>query len=184
MKKINRKILIVDDDPEVLGTFETILVEQETTKASELVKFLTELAIEENEGELIVEEAMDNFELHTADSASGAIEIFKKAIKENNPFSVVFMDVRIPPGINGLECAQQLRGLDPWFYLVVVTAYSDYSMEEMKERFENNFLFLHKPFQKNALLQIARHFTWLWSRDQQLRKEVSQLKNELSRTSQ
>lgn len=85
----------------------------------------------------------------------------------------------MPPGIDGLECAQQLRHIDPWFYLVVVSAYSDYSVEEMSDRFESNFIYLQKPFVREELIQMSRHFTWCWSRDQQLRQEIADLRNEV-----
>lgn len=181
--KINRKILVVDDDHDVLSTFDTILVQGEEDETRELIELLTgKLAVPHEEGAQLISEVKDSVEMHTATSATEAIEIFRQAVDEGAPFSVVFMDVRMPPGIDGLECAQQLREIDPWFYLVVVSAYSDYSVEEMSNRFENNFLYLQKPFVREELVQMSRHFSWCWSRDLQLREEVKRLKDELAET--
>lgn len=180
LEKINRKILVVDDDPNVLSTFDTILVRAEEDDARELFELLTgKMAVPEEEGAMLLNEANDSIELHTASSSAEALQIFTKAVEQGAPFSVVFMDVRMPPGIDGLECAQQLRDIDPWFYLVVVSAYSDYSVEEMSERFESNFIYLQKPFVREELIQMTRHFTWGWSRDRQLRQEIVRLRDEL-----
>ncbi len=180
LEKINRKILVVDDDPNVLSTFDTILVQAEEDEARELFELLTgELSVPQEEGAMLLSEADDSIELHTAASSAEALQIFSEAVEQGTPFSVVFMDVRMPPGIDGLECAQQLRDIDPWFYLVVVSAYSDYTVEEMSERFESNFIYLQKPFVREELVQMARHFTWSWSRDRQLRQEIARLRDEL-----
>jgi len=68
---------------------------------------------------------------------------------------VAFIDMRMPPGISGLETAKELRKLDQRIYIVVVSAYSDTSIKEIKRILNYGVLYIDKPFNVDELKQVA-----------------------------
>ena len=88
----------------------------------------------------------------------------KKALEENNPYSVVFTDMRMPPGWDGIKTAQKIREIDPAIEIVIVTAYSDSSISEIvsKVGFTDRLLYLKKPFDDEEILQLADSLSMRW----------------------
>ena len=66
-----------------------------------------------------------NLKLISAQQGLEGIEMARKALKEDNPYSVAFVDYRMPPGINGLETIQRIFDIDDYIQIVLTTAYSD-----------------------------------------------------------
>ena len=52
---------------------------------------------------------------------AAAVEAVRDAVKTGNPFAIVFLDIRMPPGIDGIETAKQIRAIDPNINIVIVT---------------------------------------------------------------
>jgi two-component system chemotaxis family response regulator WspR len=112
-----------------------------------------------------------------------AVELVRQGIDQDAPYAVVFLDMRMPPGWDGLQTATEIRKLDDNVYIVFVTAYSDHSVNEMQERLHKNTLLLHKPFYKDVVLQMARTFCISWAREQclvQTRKRLSHLSERMA----
>ena len=104
----NRKILVVDDDPEVIDTFNTILVESNSDEMEDLLGLLTtDMHSSVEESKELLNSSSDSFNLHTAESAGQAIELFKKAMIEGEPFSTVFIDIRMPQ-IGRASCRERV----------------------------------------------------------------------------
>ncbi len=80
--------------------------------------------------------------------------------------------MRMPPGWDGLTTAQALRALDPNIYLVIVSAFSDHSVDEIHSALEYDVLFLRKPFVTEEIYQMARNLTQGWQRDRDLEIET------------
>lgn len=177
----NRKILVVDDDPHVLEAYEEILVTAGDSETDELMSLLTDgFSLDSDESKSAVDVSKETFELSTAESGHDAITLFKQALKEGKPFSTVFLDIRMPPGMDGVECSSQLRMLDPRVNIVVVSAYSDYSMDEIHTHLGHNFIYLRKPFIPDELFQVARLFSYYWTRDILQTEKFAKLEQELA----
>jgi DNA-binding LytR/AlgR family response regulator len=58
-------------------------------------------------------------------------ERVQQAIEKNQPYAVAFVDIRMPPGWDGVETTQKLWEVDPCLQVVICTAYSDYSWDEL-----------------------------------------------------
>ena len=97
------------------------------------------------------------FNLSFASQGQEALALMQKAHQVGERYSVVFMDVRMPPGWDGIETAVKLWEVDPDLQIVICTAYSDKSWEEMMEEIPHpeRLLILKKPFDTIEVLQLA-----------------------------
>ena len=77
---------------------------------------------------------------------------------------MVTVDVRMPPGWDGIETTQKLWEVDPDLQVVICSAYSDYSWDEIIAKLGNSdrLLFLKKPFDAMEILQLANALTEKW----------------------
>ena len=116
------------------------------------------------------EEMVNNFQVTTVNQGLLALEEASKAINYGNPYLIATIDMRMPPGINGLETAKRLIEIDPSIEIVIVTAYSDTSRMSMaKELGDGRFLLLKKPFDPDELTQIVQFLAN--RRDKEIRSE-------------
>jgi diguanylate cyclase len=99
----------------------------------------------------------DTFELTFCAGAEEAVEAVKQSIKVGQPFALVFLDMRMPPGPDGLWAAEQIRALDPRIDLVIVTAYSDVDPEAIAVRVPpaHRLFYVQKPFHAHEVRQLA-----------------------------
>lgn len=93
-------------------------------------------------------------------SGEDAVDKVRKSIAEGYPYSAIFLDIRMPPGIDGYEAAKQIRAIDKSIHIVIVTAYSDYSVEDFEDVAgpDQALTFLMKPVWPEDLSSIARNF--------------------------
>src|SRR5260370_36170329 len=101
------------------------------------------------------------------DSAFQGQEALKRitvALQESRPYAMAFLDVRMPPGWDGIETAERIWVEDPDLQIVLCTAYSDYSWEQMRERLgrSDRLVILKKPFDNVEVLQLADALTEKW----------------------
>lgn len=94
--------------------------------------------------------------------------MMEQALAEGLPYTVAFIDMRMPPGMDGLQTAKALRALDDRIYIVFVTAYSDRSAEELDTVMEHEILLLRKPFVNEEIYQLARNLSRSWQKDRSL----------------
>ena len=167
--RTNRRILIVDDTPSIHDDFRKILgteSEGEQTLAS------TEEALF---GTPPVERL--TFQLDSAYQGREALELVQRALAEGRPYALVFTDMRMPPGWDGIETIEQLWKADPHLQIALCTAYSDYTWEAMAERLEfgDQMLVLKKPFDSLEIRQMASALTWKWQMAQDAAMKVLSL---------
>lgn len=163
---IQDKILIIDDDQDIWKAYRQVLCPVTHTPDSSLAK-INEI--------LLGSESQENdlgFALSFASQGQEGYQMVAEA-KEQAPFALAFIDIRMPPGWDGMETAVKIRQLDPNIELVIVTAFSDRSMEEIVRAIgsPDKILFLKKPFDPDELKQIARSMTSKW---QMAQKEKQQ----------
>ena len=152
----NRRILIIDDTASIHQDFRKILgPEQED-----------ELSLDSTEHLLFgtTRPQRQSFEIDSAYQGQEALELVKLALAAENPYAMAFLDMRMPPGWDGLETIEQLWAVDPELQIALCTAYSDYSWESMDERvaFGDQLLILKKPFDALEIRQMASALTWKW----------------------
>ncbi|MDX9670784.1 MULTISPECIES: putative bifunctional diguanylate cyclase/phosphodiesterase [unclassified Pseudomonas] len=152
----NRRILIIDDTPVIHDDFRKILAPQVPDTADlhqlEQTLFGTRQA------------PHLSFQLDSAYQGQEALALVKRALASGTPYALAFIDMRMPPGWDGLETIEQLWRVDPNLQIALCTAYSDYSWEAMAERLEfgDQLLILKKPFDSLEIRQMANALTWKW----------------------
>ncbi|MCC9601688.1 response regulator [Stieleria sp. JC731] len=145
-----RRILVVDDNPAIHEDFKKILHQPEATDLSDLKAQLF--------GESETTEEQLSFEIEDAYQGQEALEKLNAAIAEGNPFTVAFVDMRMPPGWDGMETIQHLWEADPSLQVVICSAYSDRQWTDVLRDFgvRDNLLILKKPFDNVEVLQLAQ----------------------------
>jgi len=154
----NNRILLVDDNPAIHEDFRKILLGAAKSRveldAMESVLF----------DRPITSLPATVFDLDSAYQGKEALEKVTLALKDGQPFAMAFVDVRMPPGWDGIETIERLWQVDPALQVVVCTAYSDYSWEKMTVRLgvNDNLVILKKPFDNVEVLQLAHALTKKW----------------------
>jgi len=103
----------------------------------------------------------DNYLVDTASQGEEAYELVKLAVAGGKPYRVIFLDMRMPPGWDGLETMEKVWEADPKVQVVLCSAYSDYSWKNIVERVgkRDNLLILKKPFDVAEVSQLALALT-------------------------
>ncbi|AZF09326.1 Sensory box/GGDEF family protein [Pseudomonas sp. R2-37-08W] len=154
--RANRRILIVDDTASIHQDFRKILCADEHGEPSldtlESALFGTAAPVRQA------------FELDSAYQGQEALALVNKALQDQAPYALVFIDMRMPPGWDGLQTIEQLWDVDPNLQIALCTAYSDYSFEAIEARLKYNYqlLILKKPFDHLEIRQMASALTWKW----------------------
>lgn len=117
------------------------------------------------------------FDLETADQGQVAHGKVQAACQSGNRFALAFVDVRMPPGWDGIETAARLWEVDPDLQIVICTAYSDYSWDDTIARIgrSDRLLILKKPFDPVEVLQLANALTEKWRLRQETKRHTEQL---------
>ena len=181
------RILVVDDEKQIRESYKMILKKEDLSKSIE-DRAAALFSSQEEEGEtslddllgddegyMIIEEELGtgNFEIVEASNGLDAVSLVEQSLAEKNPFCMVFMDVRMPPGIDGVEAASRIRKLDPDIEIVIMTAYSDYDVDEIIEKVGNpdRLLYFHKPFQSEQIKSLACSLTKHWYLEKKRREQ-------------
>jgi len=124
------RVLIADDDEHVLDCYRDAFADDEPTNH---MKALDALAAElfDSEGDIVDQ---PKFEVVSCCQGDDAISLAKEAANDGSPFDVVILDVRMPPGIDGVEAGSQIRAMDAEVEIVFVTGFSDVPLEELQRR--------------------------------------------------
>jgi len=124
------RILIADDDERILQAYREAFSETESTQE---MRALDALAAELFESSNVTDDE-PHFDVVACSQGDDAIDLAKQAANDGHPFDVVILDVRMPPGIDGVEAGCQIRKLDPDVEIVFVTGFSDMPLEELQRR--------------------------------------------------
>lgn len=156
----NNRVLVVDDEQVVLDTYLDFLMPEEGGLGEELSSLL---------GDEPVQSGNSNREFRVTTALQGreALQRVEEAVSEGAPYAVAFVDVRMPPGWDGLETAKRIREVDDNIHIVFVTAYSDRTVDEMQEALNKNTMLVSKPFSGDEVVQLARTLSISWTREHQ-----------------
>jgi diguanylate cyclase len=169
--QIKRRVLVVDDNPAIHEDFRKILAGNADGDAELLAAERLLL------GEPAPAVARPAFEIDTALQGQEGVARVKKALEEERPYAMAFIDMRMPPGWDGLETILRLWQLDPHVQVVICSAHSDYDWTEVVGRLDHSdkLLVIKKPFEPIEVLQCANALTRKWDNERTLRRQVEHL---------
>ena len=153
----NRRILLVDDLPSIHEDFRKILnppVTATDLDAEEAILF----------GQQPATAVSVHFEMDSAYQGAEALEMVRASRLADRPYAMAFIDMRMPPGWDGIETVERLWTEEPRLQIVLCTAYSDYSWTEVLARLDvrDRLLILKKPFDAIEVYQFANALTAKW----------------------
>jgi PAS domain S-box-containing protein len=168
----NNRILVVDDNPAIHTDFKKILIEGarngDHLDSAEAILFGD---TKDSPGEF------QDFQLDSAMQGRDGLAMLQQALDEGRPYATAFVDVRMPPGWDGVETVARMWEVQPDLQVVICTAYSDYSWEDMMRRFgrSDNLLILKKPFDNVEVLQLAHALTKKWQVTRQASLRIEEM---------
>ena len=167
----SHRILVIDDNAAIHADFRKILC-SEAPLRSRLEEAETRLF-----GGSEPERAQTVFEIDAALQGKEGLEMVQKALEEGRPYALAFVDVRMPPGWDGIETISHIWRLYPDLQVVICTAYSDYSWDQIVGQLgpSDSLVILKKPFDNVEVLQLAHALTRKWFLGQQARLRLEEL---------
>ena len=141
--QINRRLLVIDDNEAIHTDFRKILLPADALSAD--LAAASAALFGETERPAVVRAA---FAMDSAHSGEDGFALVEAALAKGLPYALAFVDVRMAPGWNGIETTARICQADPAIQIVICTAYSDYSWEEMIEQLghSDRLVILKKPF--------------------------------------
>ncbi|WP_267386960.1 EAL domain-containing protein [Sphingomonas sp. GC_Shp_3] len=171
------RILIVDDEPAMHDSYRRSFAGSAAAESDALDAMAVEL-FGDDATTNDADPAAD-FALTHALQGLDAVAQIEAAQAAGNPFAVAFIDVRMPPGIDGKETATRIRALDPDIQLVIVTGFSDFSPAEISRAAgpADKIFYIAKPFEVAEVTQMATALANRW----QLDHEMAEMRRALAR---
>jgi signal transduction histidine kinase len=165
------RFLIVDDNPAIHDDFRKVLGggSQAALRLDDLEQTLFGSSTGSN--------VTQGFRLDSAYQGEEALGMLQRSLEQNDPYCLAFVDVRMPPGWDGIETLSRLWQCCPELQAVICTAYSDFSWEEITCRLgkADSLLILKKPFDTVEVMQLAHAMAKKWELARQARLRMEDL---------
>ncbi|MBB5720276.1 diguanylate cyclase (GGDEF)-like protein [Stakelama sediminis] len=165
------RILIVDDEPAMQESYrQCFRTGNDGDDASVLSDMAAELFGDDAGQEEASATQQPEFDCTYKMQGLDAVAAVRAALEADSPYAVAFIDVRMPPGIDGKETAKRIRELDPDINLVIVTGYSDFSPLDISRAAgpADKIFYIAKPFEVEEVVQTATALTQRWQADREL----------------
>ena len=173
------KILTIDDNPAIHEDYRKVLSgDISTLQLDEAAEFLfgektngnDTAQSNNNRGERV-------YQIDSALQGEEGLQRIQESLKNNQPYACAFIDVRMPPGWDGVETAKRIWEVNPDLPIVLCTAYSDHSWEEITTELDrtDQLLILKKPFDSLELRQVAASQTARWGLNQLVSENTVEL---------
>ena len=164
----NHRILVIDDNKAIHDDLRKILLSgsrAEHLQDDEAVLFGGTTC------------AATRFEIDSAYQGRDGLAKLERSLADGRPYALAFVDIRMPPGWDGVETITRLWQAYPPLQVVVCTAYSDYSWNDMQRRLgqPENLLILKKPFDNIEVIQLAHALTRKWLLTMQAQAQLADL---------
>jgi two-component system cell cycle sensor histidine kinase/response regulator CckA len=174
---MNHRILVIDDNAAIHDDIRKILAPPKTGSAS----FEDQDALLFGKSNETASSA--SFEIDSALQGQEGLEMVRKSLEAERPYALAFVDVRMPPGWDGVETIARIWQIYPELQVVICTAYSDYSWEDITRKFghSDNVLILKKPFDNIEVLQMAHALTKKWFLTQQAKSQLLNLEERFTK---
>jgi diguanylate cyclase len=168
------KVLVADDEAEVRDAYKQIFLEAETSEDTAVFHNLRErlFAKPATDQARKLSPSHTTFEPVFCDGAESAVAAVREALAANDPFAVAFLDMRMPPGPDGVWAAARIRELDPAIEIAVCTAYSDVDPGEIGGIVppEEKLSYLQKPFHPHEIRQMTISLASKWRAEHRIVK--------------
>jgi two-component system NtrC family sensor kinase len=172
----NRRILLIDDNESIHQDFRKILNPSAPGKAS-LASAAAELF--GNTADLSIDVP---FEIDSAFQGQEGLDLVLRACADRRPYAMAFVDLRMPPGWDGIETISRIWAEDPHLQVVICTAYSDYSLGQIAGKLgrTDKMLILKKPFDSIEVRQLADALTEKWRLAREARAKLEDLEERVA----
>ena len=166
----NLRILVIDDNLVIHEDFRKILA---TTTASD--------ELEQAGASLFDEEPVavhgEPFDLSFADQGERGFHMVEQSVAAGKPYALAFVDMRMPPGWDGVETIEHIWKVDPEILVVICTAFSDHPWHRITARLgqTDRLLILRKPFDAIEVEQLASSLTRKWNLAQEICSKLKEL---------
>jgi diguanylate cyclase (GGDEF)-like protein len=178
MAEDNRRILIIDDNAAIHHDFRKVLCTSDEEEAQAALALL--------EADLLgagpVGRTRPRFEIESAHQGQEGVAMAQAALTNRRPYAMAFVDMRMPPGWDGLQTIEQLWKIDPHVQVVICSAHTDYDWTEVVDRLghSDKLLVLRKPAEPIEILQCANALTRKWQNDRLIRDQMERLEHVIS----
>ncbi len=171
----NRRVLVIDDNLAIHDDFRKILSNDVKGRAE--LQATRAALFEETPAPATV----GGFAVTFADQGQAGFALVQQAIAAGDPFAMAFVDMRMPPGWDGVETIEHLWQADPDLQVVICTAFSDHAWEQVIQRLgqSDRLLILRKPFDSIEAWQLANALTAKWSLQHTARTRRAELETEV-----
>lgn len=171
----NRKILLIDDNTAIHEDFKKILTPDEGAGGGPALDDMRSAFL--GGGEPAAEGKPAGgpvYSLRSAFQGEDGYDMLCEAFDGGEPFAMAFVDMRMPPGWDGVETIAKLWEKDPALQVVVCTAFSDYTWDETVEKLgqSDKLLILKKPFDAIEIAQLAAALTTKWNLAKRERQQL------------
>ena len=166
----NRRILVIDDNVEIHEDYRKVL-------ASANASSVLDQARASLFGEAPKSAQDESFVVDFAGQGEAGLRLVEQAVGSRNPYALAFVDMRMPPGWDGVETVTRLWQVDPDMEIVICTAFSDHAWEDVVTTLaqRDKFLILRKPFDAIEVHQLASSLARKWNLAQQARLKMNDL---------
>jgi diguanylate cyclase (GGDEF)-like protein len=171
---VNGRILVIDDNPAIHEDFEKILMRD--TGVDPGMSLAERILFGDSSTPAPTH---PSFELEFAQQGKQGVGMVERAVADSRPFALAFIDMRMPPGWDGLETIEHLWAADPDVQVVICSAHSDYDWSDFITRLghSDKLLVLKKPFEPIEVLQCASALTRKWQDERVVRRQVQSLEH-------
>jgi diguanylate cyclase (GGDEF)-like protein len=174
----SNRVLLIDDNVSIHGDFRKVLsAGPEDTAQETLAQLEADLFGERNSAA-----ARPNFEVDSAYQGQDGVAMAGAALERGEPYAMAFVDMRMPPGWDGLKTIEELWKVDPDVHVVICSAHTDYDWSEVVERLNHSdkLLVLRKPAEPIEVLQCATALTRKWHNERLVRDHMQELEQVIS----
>ena len=167
------RILVVDDNAAIHEDFRKVLAQDSSADEADLSRAESVIFGDEP----WASPALVPYLLDCASQGQEAAQFVARAVAAGRPYAIAFVDMRMPPGWDGLETIEHLWKLDPHLQVVICSAHSDYDWGDVIERLghSDKLLILKKPFEPIEVQQCAGALSRKWQNERALRTHVESL---------
>lgn len=175
LKNENRRILVIDDNDQIHRDFQKILATDRLEP-----RLLGDEALLFG-GPAISPATRRTFDVDMATQGEIGLKLVQEAVMQNRPYAVAFVDMRMPPGWDGVTTIEHLWQADPDLQVVICTAFSDHKWSDIVDRLGegDQLLIVKKPFDVAEVSQAALALSSKWNMTQVARQNVARLESQV-----
>lgn len=181
IKNNHRRVLIIDDQQEIHQTFQRVFAQSQRDEAT-LSDFESRF-LNDSPTEASVADDRPSYCLSHASGGEQGLQLVRESVENGHRFSVAFVDMRMPGGMDGLETTEELWQIDPCLQIVICTAHSDHTWDDVLARlgYNDKLLLLKKPFESDEARQLALALSEKCRLGAMQERRVAELKGEVDR---